>query len=278
VAARIVTLVAALVVAAVGAALVIAYALQADQRARDAFDTVDVVVANDFIEAGTTLRRAAQPAAGQSALITTVAVPRSRVVAGGWVGEVPGGAALDQVFVTDVFPGDQISDAKLGPAAGGVDRLGLNPDPAAAEGTDEARGRAALVLALPDNQRGSSWLRAGATVAVLVDEPAPPEGIPPRTCVLVPDAKIIAVGSQTEPGVGDQAAQDGAAGAAAEAAEVPPGFVVVEVDQTRALELTRAQDGGALYFVLLADVNAPTFTPGCYTDDQLNNRLGVPVG
>jgi pilus assembly protein CpaB len=278
VAARIVTLIAALVVAAIGAALVIAYALEADRRAEARFDVVRVVVANDFIPAGTTLRRAAQPASGETVLITTVGVPRSALVEGSWISEVPGGAALDQVFISDVFPGDRITDDKLGPATGNVDLLGLNPDPAAAEGTEEAQGRAALVLALPDNQRGSAWLTAGSTVAVLMDERTPPEGIPPRTCVLVPDARVIAVGDETEPGIGAPATEDPSAAAEAQVSEVPPGFVVVEVDQTRALELTRAQDGGALYFVLLADTNAPTFTPGCYTDDQLNSRLGLPVG
>jgi pilus assembly protein CpaB len=272
VAARIVTLIVALVVAAVGAVLVIAYALQADDRAEARYADVRVVVANQFIPEGTLLEDVVGDDAGATYL-SVQPVSESSLIPDAWVDGIPPGQQ-DLEFRTDVFPGDQMSSAKLGPATGGVDLLGLNPDPAASGEAEDAQGRAGLVLALPDNQRGSSWLQAGATVAVLVDEPTPPEGVSPRTCVLVPDAKIIAVGSQTEPGVGDQASPD----PAGEATEVPPGFVVVEVDQTRASELIRAQDGGSLYFVLLADVNAPTFSPGCYTDAQLDSRLGVPAG
>ncbi|MGF1646001.1 MAG: RcpC/CpaB family pilus assembly protein [Kineosporiaceae bacterium] len=269
-AARIVTLVVALVVASVGAALVILYALQADRRAEAQFADVRVVVANDFIRQGTVLGDVVGEAGadGETSL-TLQSVSESALIPEAWVGDIPDGRQ-DLAFLTDVYPGDQISDAKLGPVTGGGDLLGLSPDPAAEAGTAAARGRAAMVLALPDNQRGSSWLRAGSTVAVLMDEPAPPEGRP-RTCVLVPDAQIIAVGSQTDSGVGAGVPPETADGAGAGAAEVPPGFVVVEVDQTRALELTRAQDGGSLYFVLRPDEGGPDFTRRCYTDDELNN-------
>jgi pilus assembly protein CpaB len=277
VAARIVTLLAALVVAAIGAALVILYALQADDRARARYDGVEVVVANRDIRQGTTVGEALADT-GDGASLRTETVPEEALVRGAWVGSVPAGLE-DHVFLTDVYANDQISAAKVGDVAVLSDPLGLEGDPEAQPGSEEA-GRAAMVLALPDNQRGSSWLVPGATVAVLVDEPTPPEGVPPRTCVLLPDAEILAVGSQTQAGTGttDPQGQSGGTAPGGAVAEVPAGFVAVAVDQTRALQLTRAQDGGTLYFVLLPQNGVDPFDVGCYREEDLNTLLAPVVG
>jgi pilus assembly protein CpaB len=278
VAARIVTLIAALVVAAIGAALVIAYALEADRRAQAQFADVQVVVANQYIREGTLLRDVLGDGE-QGAYLQIVPVSESSLIPDAWIDRIPGGRE-DLAFRTDVFPGDQISDDKLGEASGVADPLALANAPTAEPGSENP-GRAAIVLALTDEQRGSSWLQPGARVAVLLDEPGAPPEVPGRTCVLAPEAWILAVGDETAAGVPSEAGVSGGnAAAGTTTQEVPPGFVAVEVREARfALAMTRARDGGTLSFVLRPQVGGPDFLEGsCLDEAALNGRLGLPVG
>ncbi|MGF1661107.1 MAG: hypothetical protein ACFCVG_01310 [Kineosporiaceae bacterium] len=279
-AARIVTLIAALVVAAIGAALVILYALQADDRAEARFEGVEVVVANQYIRAGTRVGDVSGGDVGN--FLSTTTLPEAAVVPGAWRAVVPAGVA-DRVFVADVFPGDQISEDKIGNASGVADPLQLAVAPTAEPGTENP-GRAAMVLALTDEQRGSTWLEPGARVAVLLDEAGAPPEVQGRTCVLAPEAWILAVGDEVAGAAGTTAGQGaadgGAAGTDVQGEVVPPGFVAVEVQEARfALAMTRARDGGTLSFVLLPPEGGPAFPEGgCLDEAALNSRLGVPVG
>lgn len=270
--ARIVTLIAALVVAVIGAGLVILYALQADERAEAEYAEVQVVVANRFIPANTALRDIIEPAPGEEAWLITEGVAEKSVVPGAWIGEVPRDG-LDQVFLSDVYPREQVIDSKLGDPADDRDLLGLAPT--AVEGEQSQGGRSAIVLALPDSQRGSSWLQAGARVAVLLDEQAPPPGVEPRTCVLMPAMNVIAVGSRTDLAAAGVTEEPTAA--QTDQPAVPDSFIALDVDQTSALKITRAQSRGPLFFVLRPDEGGPEYSEGCYTDGQLNGELNVEL-
>lgn len=269
--ARIVTLIAALVVAAIGAGLVILYALQADERAGAQYEGVDVVVANAFIPAGTVLGELTEDP--DVTALTTRPVPEISVVAGAWRDQVPAGRE-DLVFLMDVYPGEQLFDDKLASPAEAADPLRLAPPPQAEgeEQDEQDGGRSAIVVSLPDSQRGSSWLRAGARVAVVLDEQSPPEGREPRTCVLMPEMQIIAVGSRTDLA---------AAGVTQEPVTTQPGqpavpdsFIALDVEQESALKITRAQNRGPLSFILRPDEGGPEFEVDCYTDEQLSLELG----
>ena len=269
--ARIVTLIAALVVAAIGAGLVILYALQADQRAEARYTDVTVIVANRLIPAGTSLREAAAPPEGEEAFLIDKAVAEDAAVRGALVDSVPGDSRLDQVFLVDVYPGEQLFDSKIGSPADAADRLRLAPPPAV-DGEDPESGRSAIVLSLPDNQRGSSWLQPGARVAVILDEQSPPEGREPQTCVLMPEMQVIAVGSRTD--LAAAGVTEAPTTEQPDVPDVPESFIALEVEQDSALKITRAQNRGPLSFVLRPGEGGPEYREGCYTDTQLNGDLG----
>jgi pilus assembly protein CpaB len=272
--ARIVTLIAALVVAVIGAGLVILYALQADERAAAQYTDVEVVVANRVIPVGTRLGDIAQVGTDDTTYLTLLDVPEAAVVPGAWQGTIPGDDRLDQVFVVEVQPGEQLIDAKLGDPQDATDRLGLAPPPPI-DGEEQEEGRSAIVLSLPDSQRGSSWLQAGARVAVLLDEQSPPPGQEPRTCVLMPAMNVIAVGSRTDLAAAGVTQEPTAA--PTDQPAVPDSFIALDVNQESALKITRAQSRGPLFFVLRPDEGGPDYREGCYTDGELNGELNVEL-
>src|SRR5687767_13639238 len=103
---RRILLVVAVVVAAMGAALVFLYVKGADSRAEQRFDTVEVLRATSLIEPGESVEDA--QAAGKLAL---QAVAKDQLLEG--YQQTTEGLA-GTVALTAIYPGEQIISAKFG--------------------------------------------------------------------------------------------------------------------------------------------------------------------
>lgn len=276
--ARIITLVAALLVAAVGAALVILYARQADERAVARYQPVEVVVAGRDLPEGTVMR----DAFGQG-YFTKKQVWVQDVVNGAIRGDLPA-ELQDQVLAVPLYQGEQLSTIKLTTAASVNDRLQL--EPVAADGSTPAPapsptprpdGRNAVTVPIDEGARGTAFLEPGRSVAVFVSSPAlagpdDPEGST-TTCVLLSKVEILAIGTQT--------VTDTQAGGTAAAAGTDTGttggtaLVTIDVDPQTASQLILAQQVGSLYFVNLPSTSSgfPEGPNTCRTTGNLFNEI-----
>jgi pilus assembly protein CpaB len=145
---RSILLVAAVVVAAIGAALVFMYVQGAETRAEDKFDTVEVLVANQQIEAGEPVEDAL--AGGKIAL---EAVTLAEVLPGA-TGD---GTAFDGLTaLTTVYPGEQLIPEKFGGATK-VEAESSLPIP---------KGKMAISVNLTDPARVAGFVNPGSEVAV----------------------------------------------------------------------------------------------------------------
>lgn len=186
---RKVLLVIAVLVAALGAGLVLVYAQGAEDRAADRLATTDVIVAQAQIEAGESVADAAK-----NGKLLSRAVPADSVLAGA---TNDGTAFTDQVALTTIYPGEQLVAQKFGTA-------------------DQVEG--AQLLVLPDGDYGvqvpltdygkvGAFTQPGSHVVIFVaGTPASgggggptidkATGIPVAE-VLLPDVLVLAVGSGT---------------------------------------------------------------------------------
>lgn len=212
---RVALLVAAVVVAGLGAVLVVLYANQADERARAELDPRSVLVAQQLVVAGATVGEAV--AAG--ALVATD-IPGDAVVEGalGSTDDV-----IDQVITTDLYPGEQLITAKLGTTAD-VDPLGI------------PEGRIASSFLFEDPERVANFLLPGSEVAVFLTRPTP-QG--PTTRLLLERVEVLGVGgTPTNPG------------AVQPSSEVNRALLTLSLDQQQAQRLILGQSVGELYLGL----------------------------
>lgn len=234
---RVAVLVLSIVVGVAGAVLVLVWAdRNADNEVAEALEALDireVLVATATVEAGTTLDEA-----------RSQGLVAFEDVAG------PPDDALDRIVRTDLtlvfadrtYPGDVVTESRVAGEA--------TPPAFPAQG----EGRGAVTVTVGEAARGTTFLTSGATVAVLVTGLPPEEGAPgTRTCVLLPQLSVLAVGSRTvsPPGADEQAAAGG----------VPDQLVTVDVDPESALRLVQGDADGDLYFVRLRPDDSP-FEPG----------------
>ncbi len=280
--ARIITLVAALLVAAVGAALVILYARQADERAAEQYELVKVLVARENLPAGTPLGTA----------IETQRIASSDIVKGARLdGAIPGPALPSDlatyVLTYPLFQGEQLTLSKVGPP--GQDRGGL--EPVLADGTSpnpvptptpRPDGRNAVTVTIDEDARGTEFIAPGSLVSVFVtlQRPSPGSDEPSdQTCVLIKRAEIIAVGSATTTTVTEAAAAAAAQAARGDSRGGGASLVSIDVTQETASKIIEGQALGKLYFVNLPSVSEG-FEEGektCRSDDTLFDDLpGVP--
>ena len=237
----------AVVIALFGAGAVLTYASRADARAVAAQDTVQVLVAQKDILAGTGAE-AAQPLVKLSALPTTA---------------VPAGALKDlesaagQVVAQDVYAGQVLLAANFASKqlAGSI----KIPD-----------GKMAMAVQVQDPQRVGSFLLPGSDVAVFDTYDAPATDAKPasiETRLLLPKVKVIAVGPTALATVGGNAQQEVAEGGVVGPAATPTALITVAVDQFQALKLVHATQTGRLYFTLLSETST---TDGTATVDNSN--------
>ena len=182
---RRILLVAAAIVAALGAVLVFLYVRGADTRAEEQFDTVEVLVTTQVIEPGESAMDAY--ASGKIAL---EAIPQKQVLPGaGSDGDAYGG----QVALTTLYPGEQLIPDKFGGAT----------DVEAASSLSIPKGKLAVSVNLTDPSRVAGFVNPGSEVSVFftgtLDNLTTPgtENVD-VTRVLLPRVTVLGVGSTTQ--------------------------------------------------------------------------------
>jgi pilus assembly protein CpaB len=220
---RTLLLLASLLLAALGTVLVFLYVQSADARATDDQEPVKVLVATKRIDAGTTGQ---QLTANQSVELKTIA--RSAVVPGalGNLNRIKTLAAT-----TTIYPGEQII----------LDNFAQD---AAAATVPITKGKLAVSVQLSDPARVAALL--GVNTHVTVFATISDDAGKPKTDVLLPDVKVLGIGSQTtltkrKPGAGGTSRTE----------ETPATIVTLELTPQEAKKVVFASGSGELYFGLL---------------------------
>jgi pilus assembly protein CpaB len=212
---RTVLLVAAILVAALGADLVGVYVLTVTHTDGARQQPVEVLVAKKVSPAGTTGAAAAADGA-----LEKKTIPRDAVASSDVLGDIQ--SVADLVTNSPIFPGEQILKAKFG-KPGDTTRLTLSDD-----------GTLAVSISLSDPNRVDGYVIPGSDVAVFLTTKS-------GTKLLLPRATVIAVGSRTlVPSSGQNASQSDAS------------VVTFGVSQADAQKLIYAQSVGTLYLGLLS--------------------------
>jgi pilus assembly protein CpaB len=224
---RRILLVAAAVVAALGAGLVFLYVQGAEDRAGAKFDMVDVLVANQQIEAGEAVSDAMS--AGKVALQE---VPRQQVLP-----EATGdGQAFDnKVALTTIYPGEQLIPTKFG-GASEVEAEASLPIP---------KGNMAISVNLTDPARVAGFVNPGSEVAIFLSGTLEPANVD-FTRLLLDRVPVIGVGSTTQVTTtttdkeGEQTVE-----------QLPRTLLTLSLDQAQVEKVIFAQGHGELSFALL---------------------------
>lgn len=230
---RTILLITALVVAALGTALVFLYVRSADDRALAGQEQVQVLFATQQIPVG----QSAETASTNGSLeLRTVA---ANSVAEGALSDID--PIANEVALTTIFPGQQIVSAAFGDVTG-VAAIPIPED------------KMALSLQLGDPERVAGFLGAGSEVAVFVTLSNPNPGtagidaLAQQTSLLIPRAQVITVGN-VQPVTQTTTTTDGEQNTE----EIPRAIVTLAVDQEQAQKLIYATQQGQLYFTLLTD-------------------------
>src|SRR4051812_6947790 len=179
---RRILLVVAVLVAAVGSALVFLYTKGADTRAEERFDTVEVLEATAVISPGETFEDA--QTAGKLAL---QAVSKDALLDGY---QTTSDALTGTVSLGTIYPGEQIIQAKWGESAAVASALQIPDENMAAS------------VNLTDPARVAGFVNPGSQVAVFwtgVNGVAPVDGAAPTTMtkILLTRVTVLGVGSTT---------------------------------------------------------------------------------
>jgi pilus assembly protein CpaB len=230
---RTILLITALVVAALGTALVFLYVRSADDRALAGQEQVQVLFATQQIPVG----QSAETASTNGSLeLRTVA---ANSVAEGALSDID--PIANEVALTTIFPGQQIVSAAFGDVTG-VSAIPI-PD-----------NLMALSLQLGDPERVAGFLGAGSEVAVFVtlSNPNPAaqgnDALSQQTSLLIPRVQVITVGN-VQPVTQTTTTTDGQQNTE----EIPRAIVTLAVDQEQAQRLIFASQQGQLYFTLLTE-------------------------
>ena len=227
---RRILLVVAVLVAALGSALVFLYTKGADTRAEKKFDTVEVLEATAVINPGEKFEDA--QAAGKLALQ-----------------EVSKDALLDgyqsttdslggTVSLGTIYPGEQIITAKWGTSAAVQSSLQI-PD-----------GMMAASVNLTDPGRVAGFVSPGSQVAVFLSGTDPTSGLP-FTRLLLDRITVLGVGSTT-PVSTTTTDQSGAS----TTEQLPRTLITMALSQQQVEKMTFAANNGELSFALLTDKSA----------------------
>ncbi len=223
---RTILLIAAALVAVLGAGMVFLYVQGVSSREADKYNPVEVLKAVAQIEPGETL--AAAQSAGKLELQE---VPQSQVLDGAMnaVGESGGLVALARVF-----PNEQITTAKFG-TAGEQDVLAI-PD-----------GDFAISVNLSDTGRVAGFVSPGSKVAIFLNGPVGQNG-EDGSRLLLPSVQVIAVGATT---VSTATTTDQTGTQTTE--QLPKTLFTLSVNQATAQKILFASTHGELSFGLLND-------------------------
>ena len=222
-------LIAAVVLAGLGATLVLLYAHGADQRAAQGQQLRSVLVAKTQIPAGTT----------GSSLVGSSSVQLRQVASNSVATGALSGlqSVRDLVALAPIFPGEQLLQQQFGSSASEA----TLPIPT---------GLMAVSVQLGDPQRVAGFVTNGSEVAVFVTvantDPKTQAQLPDSTEVLLPRVTVIGVGNTS---VVTQTSTDTSGQQNTE--QISKTILTLAVDQEQATRLIHAAQKGALYFALL---------------------------
>jgi pilus assembly protein CpaB len=228
---RTILLIAALVVAALGTALVFAYVRSADDRAMGDQAQVEVLFATQEIPVG---QSAGTASSNGSMELRQVAANSVAEGALSNIDQISG-----QVALTTIFPGQQIVSAAFG-SLQGVTSIPIPGD------------KMAVSLQLGDPERVAGFLSAGSEVAVFATLRNPSataqqnEATAESTQLLVDRLTVITVGN-VQPVQTTTTDSDGTQNTE----EIPRAIVTLAVTQKQAQQLIYASQKGTLWFTLL---------------------------
>ena len=232
---RTVLLIAALVVAALGTALVFMYANRADERAQAGAEQVEVLVATAGIAAGTT-----GAAVAESGTVELQTLPAAAVPPGSLSDLTP---VTDLITISTIFDGQVLLQSMFGTQQDTAGGLTL------------PEGKIAVAITLGDPQRVAGFVNPGSEVAIFRT------GIPPvpaadgqgnadpaaQTNVLLDRVLVIAVGPTT---VSSTTTTDGQT---TNTEEIPTAILTLALDQEQAQKVILSTTDGEMYFALLDD-------------------------
>lgn len=223
-------LIAAVLIAAIGTALILMYVQGIDARAVEGQERVEVLAATEIIESGENFSDA--QAAGK---IDTVDVIRDDMVAGA-ISSADGLAG--RVALSTIYPGEQLLPQKFG-EPGDEETLTIPDD------------KLAVSVQLTDPARVAGFVTPGSQVAIFLNsEPYlfKPDGekqeLPPVTSLLLPEVQVIGVGAtsvqtKTTKEDGEQTTE-----------EVPKTILTLAVTQEEAEKVLYGAKNGELAFAL----------------------------
>jgi len=235
---RRILLVVAVLVAALGSALVFLYTKGADTRAQEKFDTIEVLEATAVINPGEKFEDA--QAAGKLAL---KAVAKDALLDGY---QTTADSLGGTVSLGTIYPGEQIISAKWGTSVAVQSAL-QTPD-----------GMMAITVNLTDPARVAGFVNPGSTVAIFVSGTThyvataggggevPPDL--PFAQLLLDKVLVLAVGS-TSPVSTTTTDESGAS----TTEQLPRTLLTIAVDQAQAQKVIYASTNGELSFALLTD-------------------------
>ena len=226
---RTLLLIAAVVLAGLGATLVLLYAHGADERAAQGQSLRSVLVAKSQIPAGTT------GASLSGGSLIEIRQLTSNSVVPGALTDLTSVSAL--VALAPIFPGEQLLLQQFGSSAGSASL----PIP---------EGKMAVSVQLGDPERVAGFVTNGSEVAVFVTvantDPTTQARLPDATEVLLTRVTVIGVGNTS---VVTQTSTDTTGQQNTE--QIPKTILTLAVTQDQATRLIHAAQKGALYFALL---------------------------
>jgi pilus assembly protein CpaB len=233
---RRILLVVAVLVAALGSALVFLYSKGADNRAEQKFDTVEVLEATAVINPGEKFEDA--QAAGKLALQS---VSKDALLDGyQTTTDTLGGT----VSLGTIYPGEQIISAKWGTSAAVQSSLQI-PD-----------GMMASSINLTDPGRVAGFVNPGSQVAMFLSGTDPATGTP-FTRMLLDRVTVLGVGSTTPVST---TTTDTTGASTTE--QLPRTLITLALTQAQVERVTFAASNGELSFALLTDKSNVAPDPG----------------
>ena len=245
---RILAVLAAVLLAIVGAVAVLGYANAADSRAVAGQEAMTVYVTSRAVPAGVPLADAVADGSLQKTVFAAKSVP-----VGALLEVEPEMAEL--VAMSDIAPGEIVLSNRFGEQQEGSAAL-VVPE-----------GLVAITVQMTDPGRVGPFLRPGSTIAVyntfLARDPESADLSPVgiglgsevedvnATRVLLPAAEVLAIGDVTLSGRAAAAGSDSESGQAV--ADVPTALVTVAVTPADGQRLVHAAQTGTLYAGLLGE-------------------------
>jgi pilus assembly protein CpaB len=227
---KVVLLVVAIAIAAVGASLVLMYVNGLSSKAQANENLVSVLTATEVINPGEQAGTAQSD--GKFALTD---MPKSSVVDGA-VTSVD--SMSDEVALSKIYPGEQILAAKFGTTAASEQTLTI------------PKGQIAVSVELTDPARVAGFVTPGSHVAIFISSAATTNGTTTTeayTRVLVSDVEVIGVGPTTVLSAASGDETDSSAD------EIPKTILTVALDQRDSDRVLFAASTGGLAFGLLGE-------------------------